>query len=546
MRSSAQSSAQVSKSDKSCKFIFIAALLFFLAGLLHYILSPLAIAGDTAMYLQCGQLLWQGQLPYIDFLDLNPPLIMYISMIPALMSKLFAFNLALAGALFTSFLALFAFMLTAGCANFVLGRMAEEQPENSHKTAFLSTALFTPVLLNGLAMFDFGQREHLYSLFLLPYFLLRYGRYLPVCLEAQSSKVTGQAHNSERILAVLVGLSFGLMLSFKPHFLLAPALLELYWLARYRKPRLLLSPEIIVAPLPMVLYLGSFFIMPADIKAIYFGEIAPLLVKGYACFNIVKDVVVNMVWRFSIAAYFLSLLLLLAIPKQLALRAPLAIMLSAALALIELQQKFWNYHALPLYLWEAFILLLVLILFCRALRGTVKKTFAYGALGTSFLVFQGGCFLFHDLVEKNWLRPWDKYLAQNSQAGDSALLLDTSDTPWFKTALRFNLKPGSRYLWLYAVPMLQYQIDNGKAQEREKATAALEALFANLAKEIDSRKPKYVLIKRKEAFGMKPELDFHRFLLDRGLAAPLSQYDTVEDYGDNLLLVRKITGKRQG
>jgi hypothetical protein len=545
MQSSGQSSAQVSKSDKSCKIIFITALLFFLAGLLHYVLSPLAIAGDTAMYLQCGQLLWQGQLPYVDFLDLNPPLIMYISMIPALMSKLGGINLALAGALFTSFLALFAFMLTAGCAKFVFRRMTEEQ---KYQPALLATALFTPVVLNGLAMFDFGQREHLYSLFLLPFFLLRYGRYLQYCSEPpnQSEIDSKKTQSSERILAVLVGLSFGLMLSFKPHFLLAPALLELYWLARYKKPHMLLSPELLVAPLPLVLYLGSFFIMPAAIKSIYFGEIAPLLVKGYACFNIVKDVVVNMVWRFSIAAYFVSLLLLLAIPKQLALRAPLAIMLSAALALIELQQKFWNYHALPLYLWEAFILLLAANVLCRALPGKTKKALAYGALSICFLALQGGCFLFHDLVEKNWLRPWDDYLAQNAQAGDSALLLDTSDTPWFKSALRFDLKPGSRYLWLYAVPMLQYQIDNGKAQERDKAKAALEALFANLAQEIDNRKPKYVLIKRKEAFGMNPDLDFYRFLLERGLAAPLSQYDTVKDYGDNLLLVRKIENKKQG
>ena len=48
-------------------FYSAGALLLTILGCLQYCLNPLAIVGDTAMYLQCGQFLKEGLLPYVTF-----------------------------------------------------------------------------------------------------------------------------------------------------------------------------------------------------------------------------------------------------------------------------------------------------------------------------------------------------------------------------------------------------------------------------------------------------------------------------------------------
>ena len=50
-------------------------------------LAPERINHDCAAYLQYGALLLDGKLPYVDFVDVNPPLIVYISAVPAFFAR---------------------------------------------------------------------------------------------------------------------------------------------------------------------------------------------------------------------------------------------------------------------------------------------------------------------------------------------------------------------------------------------------------------------------------------------------------------------------
>ena len=59
------------------------------AGSLAYILfNPLSTSVGSALYLQAGELLLEGQMPYVDFVDVNPPLIIYFSALWAGAAKL--------------------------------------------------------------------------------------------------------------------------------------------------------------------------------------------------------------------------------------------------------------------------------------------------------------------------------------------------------------------------------------------------------------------------------------------------------------------------
>ncbi len=526
-------------SSSQLGFYGTGALVLTLLGCLQYCLNPLAIVGDTAMYLQCGQFLKEGLLPYVDFQDLNPPLIMYLSLLPAHLAPLLGrlgagagagacaqgFQLALSGALFTGFYCLLSLALCYAVLRKLSGAGLDTR-------LLAPPTLMAPVLVNALAGLDYGQREHLYCLFLLPFVLLRYGRFQ--CLEQ------GLAQWKLGALEGSVGFLMGLMLCFKPHFLLPPFLLELYWLARYRKPALLFCRETLAALVPMLLYAVHFLFLPAAVREIYFQYMAPLIVRGYAAFNIVRDTVVNLIWRFALGAYFLALPCLLLMPRRLNLRAPLAILLSACLANIELQQKFWNYHALPLYLFECFIFVAALWVLLEKMPQLPSRLKAVGLL-LSVLLFQTLNHFFTDSVEAHWMRPWETVLAKTARPGDRALLLDTSDTPWFKTALKFSLAPGSRYLWLFACPMLEYQIRTARSEsEKTKAQAQLRELFSNTREDIIKMKPRFILVRRREAFGMG-DVDFLAYLKNHGLAAELANCRVLQDSGDFILFEREAS-----
>ncbi|MBK7838139.1 MAG: hypothetical protein IPJ49_10775 [Candidatus Obscuribacter sp.] len=127
-------------------------------------------------------------------------------------------------------------------------------------------------------------------------------------------------------------------MSFKPYFFLPPIVLELYWQLRHRRPVLLISPECLACALPVLIYLAHFALLPKSVTELFFHYIAPLLVHGYACFNTVKDVVVQLIYAWAIGCYFIALALArLVIRKDLA--GPLLILISTSLALVELQQS---------------------------------------------------------------------------------------------------------------------------------------------------------------------------------------------------------------
>ena len=54
------------------------------------------------MYLEMGRYLLEGRLPYVDYIELNPPLIHYISVIPVFLADLTGINPIFAGGLISA------------------------------------------------------------------------------------------------------------------------------------------------------------------------------------------------------------------------------------------------------------------------------------------------------------------------------------------------------------------------------------------------------------------------------------------------------------
>lgn len=485
------------------------------------------------MYLQCGQFLLEGQLPYRDFQELNPPLIMYLSTLPAALSALSGLSLAVCGALTTACYSGLALYLTYMC----LQTLFKADPPDELMRPLTAASLLAPPLTNAVAAFDYGQREHLYALFLLPYVLLRFGRYFQ---NADSQASATIQFLPQKWLAILIGVIFGLTICFKPHFLLLPGALELYWLARYRTGKNLIQPETLSALVAPIIYGAHFFFLPTDVRQLFLKETAPLIVRAYACFNMIKDTVVKLVWSIALSAYFVAMLLAAFLPTRLQIKAPLLILVSLSLAIIELQQKFWNYHGIPLHFWTTFTIIFSLTYFL-ALRAGGDK------LRAAFIVICSGIFLslnilFHDSVFAHMQKPWEPVLEKTASKGDKVLLLDSSDTPWFPTALRFGLRPGSHYLWLFAVPMREYQSKTAKSEsEGREAQDKINQIFSDIHSDEQRLKPKFVMVRRNDAFGMDAIKypDFATYVDEHGMGNILKDFVVINESSEYRLYQRK-------
>ena len=66
----------------------LAAITILMAVLLGILNAPARINHDNAMYLAMGEGLLRGEVPYVDLIDLNPPLIVYLNTIPAAAARL--------------------------------------------------------------------------------------------------------------------------------------------------------------------------------------------------------------------------------------------------------------------------------------------------------------------------------------------------------------------------------------------------------------------------------------------------------------------------
>src|SRR5262245_18973212 len=197
------------------------------AALLHFFVP---INHDEAYFVSlAGRLLDGGQFGK-DIMDMNPPHVWWISAVPAWFARQTGLRLDIAATAFTvamAGLSLAAVAHLIAVAGFV----------RSVRHAFL---VFAASLLLFVPGYDFGQREHWMVLLTLPYIV------------ACACRV-GNSAMSPAVGAV-IGVAACLGFCIKPYFLLVPVALEIWILARTRRPSVLLRPETIALATAGIVY----------------------------------------------------------------------------------------------------------------------------------------------------------------------------------------------------------------------------------------------------------------------------------------------------
>jgi len=279
-------------------WIGLAALLI---GLLAAALcrAPRRINHDCALYLHQAELLLDGGVPYVDFVDTNPPLIVYLNVPPVLLSRAVGVSAA------TTFHGLLLLLLIVSTAEiyFLLGggrqitsrftrgtipfflrenrdsarasiRPSRRTPAGSFRAYERGVILLVWIAISFLIWrrCELGQREHLFVLLYVPYLFLRIARY--------------QENSAPVWFAVLLGFQAGVGVSIKPHFLILAVLVEIILLASARRRRTLWAPENIAASAVVIAYVGHWLFVPAAMREAFFGRWLPMIRGGYAAYDV--------------------------------------------------------------------------------------------------------------------------------------------------------------------------------------------------------------------------------------------------------------------
>ncbi len=289
---------------------------FLIMALGVFMLSGTMLSHDISWYMISTRW-WLDGLPiYEKIFELNPPLAFYLTAIPVWISGVLSLSSI---AIFKAFV--FVLIAVSLVMTQTLLRLSSTISTPLRRT-FLGVAAIGLVLL---PIGNFGQRDHLFTIFFLPFLAMS-------LLEEPSSR----SHRA----AVATWAVFGVAL--KHYFLLLPLLILIYTVITARSLRPALRVEFI---LPTALLIG-YIAASALLHPAYFDSVIPRTLQLYGAFDApFADMLVRS--KTLIAILVFALVLMAGIPQK-SHATPLVILVGAgAIAVYLIQFKGWNYQRIP-------------------------------------------------------------------------------------------------------------------------------------------------------------------------------------------------------
>ena len=278
---------------------------------------------DVAAVLSFSERWLAGERLYLELIDVNPPLIFVLNLLPAAIARVTGLG---------SIVALLACLVVLGFALWWLTLAVRDRGGEGPIERVLLDVL--PGLLIFGAGYEFGQRETLMVAMALPYLL------------AAARRMQGQAPR----LMLLAGLVAAVGFALKPHFLVVPTLVEAaVLLVRVRHGA---GRQALRDPVPWAmaaLWLGYLVSLPLVFPA-YLGTVVPLVLEYYL------DNGGQTAWglllqpRLSTVVVFMVPLTVMAWRQRASLPRVLALAGLGALFSALFQHKGWSYHIMPIEL----------------------------------------------------------------------------------------------------------------------------------------------------------------------------------------------------
>ncbi|UCG32170.1 MAG: hypothetical protein JSU68_10945 [Phycisphaerales bacterium] len=402
---------------------------------------PWNIDHDVAWYNYAAARVLDGGTLYVDVIDLNPPLIVYLHMPPVLLAR------ALGCAEIPTLMAYISFvvLISLGLSYWVLRRWDCFDSQIFRRLFFLGL-MIALVAVPGLA---FGQREHLMLVMLVPYVLAAGGRAAGV--------------QFPRLLMLVIGLWAGVGLALKPYFLLAPVAVQAYLVFGPVGRRVLRSPENLGLAAVVGLYALHFLFLPSDMR-IGFWNTVRMARETYGAYTEPWTVIAAQ------GHVLMCLLLLVAyalVGSSVTLRhlARVLVLASAALLLAALwQQKGWPYHFLPALVF-GWLTAAVLAIGIVQREELLRLMFRPGPKSLA-LILTGGLFLAAGVIDVRHFRsppmggiaPIVKKTSREAD-GEPIMAFSTSVYPMFPLVNFTGLPWSSRFNCLWLLPGVYADVD---------------------------------------------------------------------------------------
>lgn len=465
-----------------------------------------------------------------DIIDVNPPLIWFVSIPAALFVKAGLFSEPVAIRVYVWALCL---AVLALCARLL--QSARRPWGQVECAALLAGAAYSMAVLPAAA---FAQREHLAFVLGLPYVLL-------LAMRAQ-----GLATSSRMAAAcgVLAAIAFG----FKPWFLAVPMLLELPLLVKQRSVRNLLRPETVTLAGTLVAYLLAILLFASE----YITDVIPMGRATYWAYD--GTGAPWYYWRAAALPVVVALVFLVVARRF----PPPARALTAAFAGFSLaywaQGKGFSYHAYPALAFAFTMFAYAIPQAARVLRDLKLPVASWIKIGMAACVV---AFAMH--CTRVWSKPvvawYDKYEAGSGEVGafrtdliariNAAVprggyvyAFSSHPFPAFPTISYTDAEWGSPLAGQFAVPALLARKRLDDPAQLAALDAAVNAQREQVLADFQRHAPALVLIEtRYDRLGMRGRRfdDVAFYSQDPRFAAIWRHYAEVEPIGTLRVFVRR-------
>jgi hypothetical protein len=457
-------------------------LLLALASLPWLVLALLPpLNHDVGGLLQFTERWLAGDALYRDLIDVNPPLIFVLNLVPAALARVT--SLAPATALN---LCVLAFTLACLAMAFARARPHATYADGgaAGPARFALWALL-PFAAFGLSNSMFGQREQLLALAALPYLF-----------DAATRAAGAPAWRRTLPAALLAAVGFAL----KPHYLAGPLLVEAWLLARRGLPVTLRDPVPWAMGAAWLLYGASVKLFFPD----YLNVVVPLVRDYYAALGRLEAWRVALGQNFAATVFTLLLCLPFAFRRG---REPAAMLVLAALGAIlgaALQGKDWAYHRLPAEIFTVLAAGWLASLWLSRLAGAAAARRA--ALGFSLAVLAIANAYALGTREGPWLQL--QYRHSTTAALVRILRAEAADAPVLALSPALDpIYPALNYahawqamrfmnVWLLQAAYATCPEDGRRYRETWQMDPAEAYVFRAVAEDFDRRRPPVLIIDR--------------------------------------------------
>ncbi len=482
-----------------CAAILIVAVLF----------SGMPLNHDSALLLQCGRLITDGSIPYIDHVEISLYMNQYIHVPPVLLSNLLSINVS---GIFTA--GVLIFVLYSCFAVLLLVR----ELKCFHSRAGMALVASSVLILSMQAYSDgdFGQREHLFLLAYLPFIFVRFSRYKDISVST--------------LQAVIAGFFMGVMILCKPSFLIMVVLIEVWMRLRSGKTKTLNKPEMLTIYSIAFLFAVHLILLPESLHSPFFTRWLPYVAEHYSSYNetfyrlISKNLMLWPVLIGGIAAGLFSMTKTRSANRFLLETLILAVVIGVILYF--LQHKGWIYHLFPAFGFAVVLWAVVAVILQEKYRST-RTTGNLAGIALLFcpliicLLIAGKSF---QLADSHYT-DMDDYLELievYSNPDQRISFISTSVYPKYPTLVYADRLPGTRFMFTFPIAFANHNTASDDSSEfgyrsPEECTDDERRFLMELGMDIQNNKPALVFIQATEQCqGCPPGFRVDEYLINIG------------------------------